>query len=529
MAVLQKNNYYNIFWGEGSQFITGLDPLGLKASSQGIYSLLLPGITNVSNRIRYYSFYCWLFNYYFENIRDSNPQKQKDFLRKADFILVLLMKSFEPATTNITGSLVAEEVIAKNSGEYFDLNKHAIQSGGNKTYFANPFGAFGQFYVGPMKQLQLIKLNKHNQYLCTEDKEVPEVSGEALGKAFKESVGLEVCEVFISTLEEGKLHKKDMKSLYEKFSTSAIKPYSEEWKLILKMILQPDDVISSIEGLDHKSNHRKESITLLLESYTIQDRVNYYTLLDGIYSLTLQDGLKKNDTWNLWFLYTLNDYYQYAAGAIFYSVLKVLEEKPPMIPLTVFIREICESSLRIFLAESNQKKNDPIKAFVHNESKIETNLINEIDQLNKQNKPFDTIAWAFKLFFLLHKSNRTFLTDLKDLTHTFPVLEEGNVLDVLDTIEDYKGDLESFFYDYLLREIIYRHHYNGIRKMRGNQSSLKFILEEGTITFIRNFDFSFSSPRLGTVQDVVEDLKLVKGNQLTSLGEAILRQLEKKE
>ncbi|CAN0583738.1 unnamed protein product, partial [Ectocarpus sp. 12 AP-2014] len=39
----------------------GLDHLGAQAPCIQIYGQLLPGITNVTDRARYYSFYPWLF------------------------------------------------------------------------------------------------------------------------------------------------------------------------------------------------------------------------------------------------------------------------------------------------------------------------------------------------------------------------------------------------------------------------------------------------------------------------------------
>ena len=47
-------------WVKPSHSITGQDHLGVRAPCEGIYKQLLPGITNVTDRARYYSFYPWL-------------------------------------------------------------------------------------------------------------------------------------------------------------------------------------------------------------------------------------------------------------------------------------------------------------------------------------------------------------------------------------------------------------------------------------------------------------------------------------
>ena len=43
---------------------SGLDPLGMQNSSINLYQRLLPGISNVTLRVRYYGFYAWLASIY---------------------------------------------------------------------------------------------------------------------------------------------------------------------------------------------------------------------------------------------------------------------------------------------------------------------------------------------------------------------------------------------------------------------------------------------------------------------------------
>lgn len=43
---------------------SGLDPLGMQAASVNLYQRLVPGISNVTLRIRYYGLYAWLCRTY---------------------------------------------------------------------------------------------------------------------------------------------------------------------------------------------------------------------------------------------------------------------------------------------------------------------------------------------------------------------------------------------------------------------------------------------------------------------------------
>lgn len=55
----------------------GLDPLGMQNSSVSIYQTFLPGISNVTLRMRYYGLYAWLALRYAQAIGDTNPESWK--------------------------------------------------------------------------------------------------------------------------------------------------------------------------------------------------------------------------------------------------------------------------------------------------------------------------------------------------------------------------------------------------------------------------------------------------------------------
>src|SRR4051795_12310397 len=54
------HNAYRDCLGTAPSQIGGLDHLAVQAPCINIYGRLLPGITNVTDRARYYSFYPWL-------------------------------------------------------------------------------------------------------------------------------------------------------------------------------------------------------------------------------------------------------------------------------------------------------------------------------------------------------------------------------------------------------------------------------------------------------------------------------------
>ncbi len=79
----------------------------MQTTSEATYSMLLPGLSNLTNRIRYYGFYCWLLNFYFIRESTGNSVEQFRFIRRAELMIALIMQSEHPQITQITGSRYA--------------------------------------------------------------------------------------------------------------------------------------------------------------------------------------------------------------------------------------------------------------------------------------------------------------------------------------------------------------------------------------------------------------------------------------
>ena len=65
LELLDENGFGSGFpqWTELGQ-VTGLDPLGMQRPIELVYQSLLPGISTITLRLRYYSFLPWLLDAY---------------------------------------------------------------------------------------------------------------------------------------------------------------------------------------------------------------------------------------------------------------------------------------------------------------------------------------------------------------------------------------------------------------------------------------------------------------------------------
>jgi len=139
----------------------GLDNLGAQQPCVMIYTRLLPGITNVTDRAAYFGFYPWFIRA-FEARHPEAPETQfRETLRLADCLMTLvaerhaLVSGGDIARHSATcpGRLTLGPVVRDlQSIHTIELGRYADRSDSNPTrYFKNPLGGLGQYYLGPLR------------------------------------------------------------------------------------------------------------------------------------------------------------------------------------------------------------------------------------------------------------------------------------------------------------------------------------------------------------------------------------------
>ena len=93
MSQYKIEDITNVFWASNDGFKVGRDPMGIQNSSIATYGCLLPGLTNLTGHIRYYSLYCWLLAEYMDMYKSSKTElHQYNFIRRAELIMAFIMK-----------------------------------------------------------------------------------------------------------------------------------------------------------------------------------------------------------------------------------------------------------------------------------------------------------------------------------------------------------------------------------------------------------------------------------------------------
>ena len=151
------------FWGAPTEKLGGRDPLGIQNSSVVVYSTLVPGLTNLTQRVRYNGFYCWLLRGIAKHLIQIDPSlvdvrdEQLRYIRRAELLLAYIMVGNQELgdPNGVSGSQFARKHLS--DAEDIDLALGADRENGlDKTYWRNSMGVFGQYYVGALIQLGLV-------------------------------------------------------------------------------------------------------------------------------------------------------------------------------------------------------------------------------------------------------------------------------------------------------------------------------------------------------------------------------------
>lgn len=195
------------FWAEFSSTAGGRDPLAIQNSSVVIYSQMVVGITNVTNRIRYNGFFCWMLDTISKNVTKRNSlDEQIRYLRRSELLLAYIMVKNFPDVTGVSGSNYA----SNNMNSIIDLKKGAdweFKLEGEKVYWRNLYGVFGQYYSGVARVLNLINHPSPQQELNIYT--VTEKGGE-LAEAFIKKISNEECNLFWKSIKDGTLSENDL-------------------------------------------------------------------------------------------------------------------------------------------------------------------------------------------------------------------------------------------------------------------------------------------------------------------------------
>lgn len=507
--ILRDSKSFAPFLSKKLTFVRGLDPLGLSNTSDATFSMLLPGLNNVTGRIRYYSFYCWLLSEY-EAL--ELKKEQRFFIRKAEYLVALIAQTFENDITGIPGSNYAFKRYEEETAT-FNLEEGVGSNSGTTdgTYWKYSWGAFGQYYLGSLRDIGLISEKSESIAIHSNLR----VSPQNLSSAFHQNLRKEDVQSFVECILKGSVNRKELDALKNSFNLSSVPVGTEEEKLLLNLLLQLDHPTDR----EKKTIHRNTTIRQLLASIELNGKIKDRQFVVEAFNKrgVFETSKEPNSTYFGWYYYQVNEYWTYANTAILNGLLHELatEYQKSWVPIQRLTHDL---SANLFV--------DGQRIFSEYLSEQEFDLESLKSDIDKSSGG-DRVLHGFRMIFGLYQFIQSDLDSLYTYGLENNLLRSGNAPGYFSSLfkQESKGNIDEFIQGYLQQHIIQRHQMVAFRKMGSSSlSTEKFVIEEGLIRYIDNFEPAYTGPRIGNLLSFLKDLNVFSEEfELNSSGKELLK------
>lgn len=528
-AKLNNGNFKVPFWGKNHALVRGRDQLGMQSTSIATYGGLVPGITNLTKRIRYYGFYCWLLEFYAEHIGIDNVKVFRKFMRRSELLFAYMMFFYEKEATGIPGNDYATKHVPPDGADsLIDIGSGADKDNGTDTYWQYNLGAFGQYYLGSLLTLELVQGREHSPgiYICT-------TYGRELADAYRENVSdsgkdqAKIDELFKRNFEEGILMVGEMEALATAFAITNIPANSAEWQVYNRLLLGKDSIYA--QPGQHQT-FRKETIHyyLKLMNESADPKSHFY---HDFPTLVYRWQSEENDvlpaTLFGWFYYELNEYSNYIHSTVFWGVLLYLEKKEYPVLLSNCLEEMVsglgQELTRNYssIVDRMERTVSAILERLDTATQTVFDLCERMEDAVSAGNHLAAMAHSLIFFLTLYRSHAPMRPQIRRYSQAHNMARDGDVVENFKLIEDYRDKmLETFVEKLILHNVIQRHIYVAMRKMRTHQqNTLKFIYDNNYLYHLETVKPMWSTPRLPSLHQILEDLKLIDENkQLTEYG-----------
>lgn len=211
----------------------GLDPLGMQRPIEVIYQSLLPGISTITLRFRYYAFFVWMLEVYAKKNGNTDPMAFRRFQRRCEtlFALVAARGNTELGVAGIDWAHRQLSGVPESPATTIDFSVGADPEADLiHRYLRNKGGAFGGIYATQMYEMGLITLgNDENPISVCSHRALP------LANAFAEEIG-DLAVLFLGCVEAGKVSLADLDRLAP-MKPSEVIAGSKEHSLLVNLLL----------------------------------------------------------------------------------------------------------------------------------------------------------------------------------------------------------------------------------------------------------------------------------------------------
>ncbi|MDE5726688.1 MAG: hypothetical protein K2H94_01005 [Duncaniella sp.] len=489
MVISGDNKHIAPYFGKRKEPAKGLNQLGLRNAAEQMFTTLLPGLNNVSRRIRYYSFYCWIISHFYLGRETVVAAGFDPYIRRAEYLLALT-NAIDQNIQGIPGIMKASDSIASDEDQ-FSLDED---------YWKNPGGILPQYYGASLDELGLAVRVEGKSRLYNITRATSFISGERLAEEFAVSVDTDG-DKFLAAVSSGLVTREELKELQCSFRMAGIVSSERERLLLAEMLVQVDNPQAA-----EAAGHRRETIRYVLEylsdGHTRLTAEGFARHMYGLYA-SVPDTIT---AWG-WCAYWLDDNWQYQLTIIFSDILRYLSGE-----LSPGVEDVVSALADEILAGLGCDGDTSLGSF--------------IDSLHDTECRGETSADAVADLLLRYREAKEWTADAERRYALMGVGYE-NFFTFVQTVGASLGKTVREFAEETVRDVVYRHYRVSFSKMlQTGIASQKFSLENGRLRFIDLWETSHTAPRIETLRGFLLDLGLVEAGQdadcLTETGVALL-------
>ncbi len=491
-------------WTKAGSWSLGRDPLGIQATSVRIYRSLVPGVTNVTNRLRYYSYYCWVVKHYEQTEHADDDARWRVFIRRAEALYALACEAENSEQSDgLAGSDWARGYLRQISAGKIDLRPYTDRPGDRAAnqYLLATRGNFGQFYVASMIEVGLLSPSSGVPI-------VSETRGRALAAAFAKSVGKDIEHLLAAAIKTGKLTRDALQTIGKAVHPSYIRANSEEMELLRDFLLAntPD-----IDGNTVRRSSAWLLLDLLRHGVSLDDEA---AIRRAFYHRTLPDGtpyLQTGRTIDRWRAFQANELCHIALEAWLNAItdkVRAHQGLPPDVLITELISKalpnvVRGSVWRFWAADAGTATTD-------DEDKL---IQTVLEGLWDQNRAQDTkvLKSAVRLLAILW------------------VRWSHGSMGVRDEIAQFAGSngrsVNTAITEALRRHVVLEHLAIAGRKLAASGTfTYHFTLADGLLSNGTPTTYGYTNPRLRNLWRFLRDAKLCDGDKVTPVGLSFLNE-----
>lgn len=489
---------------------SGLDPLGMQRPIEAIYQSIVPGISTITLRYRYYSFFPFILKHYEEHIRHPDPGVFRTFQRRCEALFALICTHGEPEL-GITGSDWAIRTLNDARAQsretaIIDFSVSADPDADESLrYLKNKGGAFGAIYATQMSEMGLIHFpgagDPNPNPVCSD-------LALKLADAFSRELGTTADE-FFEVVAAGKIALSSLPS-FEAMKPSQLRLGGDEHILLTDILLGKSDARSETDLMRRRTLQMLLDVTATSHSIPRAEQVKWHWF-ENVPNL---QGGNAREVPHLWFLYQACDLMRLAYEAILSAALTLLETAPRR---RMTLADLTEELIGFAKIADDQAWGDTSLGLADGAASAREHAQAMLSAMD-EGETAEQVRLAVSLIAILYDRSLAATNLIEE------ALSGADYFQSLRTevqfLDRARSSSASRVIEDMIRErILKRHLWVASRKFR-KQKAYTFHMEpeEGQLRYRSHFRVSPSSPRLDQALRFLRDISLIDENGITERG-----------